>query len=218
MISFTKKEQIVILVVVIGILLVLGYNILIEDDIDIVTSGEETVDIDKIEEENNNLDVINKMETENKEENVEKSRIIYVDISGEVNYPGVYKLKDGSRVIDAVEKAGGLTEEADRNRINLAKKISDEDKIYIPKVGEETIDIKTHTSVEDNVSTNQNLVNINTATNERLKSLPGIGPVLAQRIIDYRNEKKFESIDELINVKGIGEKKFEDIKDLIIVK
>lgn len=140
---------------------------------------------------------------------------IIVHISGQVHNPGVVKLELGARVIDAVNAAGGLKNDADLDKINLAKKLQDEDKIYIPKIGED-IDEKLldfQNSAEDG-----NKININTCTKEELMSLPGIGEVLADRIIQYREKTPFKKVEDLMNVSGIGEKKFESIKDMIIVR
>lgn len=146
---------------------------------------------------------------------------IVVHIEGEVINPGVYELDSDSRVFDAIETAGGLSKDADRKRINLAKKIADEEYIYIPNKDEEDIG----PAYRDNLSTptgtieNTNLININKANIIELKKLPGIGDVLADRIIEYRNERGgFGSIEELKNVNGIGDKRFGDIKDRITVK
>ncbi|MGB9976132.1 MAG: helix-hairpin-helix domain-containing protein [Thermovenabulum sp.] len=131
---------------------------------------------------------------------------IYVYVTGAVKNPGVYKLRDGDRVKDLVEIAGGLGENADLLSVNLAKKLTDEEKIHIPYVNESD----SGNSVKDG------RININTADETELDKLPGIGPSLAKRIIDYRNTHgPFKKIDEIKNVAGIGDKKFQDIKDLI---
>ncbi|KYO64745.1 ComEA family DNA-binding protein [Thermovenabulum gondwanense] len=131
---------------------------------------------------------------------------IFVYITGAVKNPGVYKLRDGDRVKDLVEIAGGLDENADLLSVNLAKKLTDEEKIHIPRVDESG----SEKSVKDG------RININTADETELDKLPGIGPSLAKRIIDYRNTHgPFKKIDEIKNVAGIGDKKFQDIKDLI---
>lgn len=137
---------------------------------------------------------------------------ILVDIIGEVNNPAMVEVESKDRLKIAIEKAGGLTEKADRDSINLAQKLTDGAQYVIPKKGEE---------LKINYSENQKLegkVNINTADKDELKTLSGIGDVLAQRIIDYRNENNgFKSIDDINNVKGIGEKKFQEIKTEICI-
>ncbi|MGB9812507.1 MAG: helix-hairpin-helix domain-containing protein [Thermovenabulum sp.] len=138
-------------------------------------------------------------------ENAEEKKI-YVYITGAVKHPGVYNLKDGDRIKDLVELAGGLLEDADIESVNLAKKLSDEEKIHIPFKGE--------TSTERLIKDNR--ININTADETELDKLPGIGPSLAKRIVDYRNTHgPFKKIDDIKNVAGIGDKKFEDLKGLI---
>lgn len=137
---------------------------------------------------------------------------ILVDIIGEVNNPAMVEVESKDRLKIAIEKAGGLTEKANRDSINLAQKLTDGAQYVIPKKGEE---------LKINYSENQKLegkVNINTADKDELKTLSGIGDVLAQRIIDYRNENNgFKSIDDINNVKGIGEKKFQEIKTEICI-
>ncbi len=134
---------------------------------------------------------------------------IYVDIDGAVNKPGVYELHDGGRVNDAINMAGGLLDNAYTKNLNKAKKLIDGEKIYI--ISEE------EALIEEELNESSKLINLNTASINDLMSLPGIGEVYAQRIIDYRTEKKFEQIDEIKNISGIGEKTFDKIKDLITV-
>ena len=136
---------------------------------------------------------------------------ISVYISGQVKNISVVELEDdGSlRLVDAVNAAGGLTDFADADAINLAAPLSDGQHVHIP-----TKDIF---FMPQNIS-NADLVNINTADAERLATLKGIGPALAQRIIDYREQNgAFKSIDEIKNVRGIAEKKFAAFKDKITI-
>lgn len=146
---------------------------------------------------------------------------IYVQISGEIKYPGVYEMLDGDRVFQLVEKAGGLTENADVNSINLSKKLIDGEKVIIfakKELNNEQNLINQTSSSLTTQSNKSNLININTATQSELESLPGIGPTLAQRIIEYReNNGYFQKIEDIKKVSGIGDKKFEAIKDLITV-
>lgn len=149
-------------------------------------------------------------------------RHIFLHIIGEVNSPGIIELEEKSRLIDAVEKAGGLTELADTNKINLAYVLSDGQKIYIPSIYDEKIENYITEEIGENVLQEdlkfQNMVNINNATQTELETLPGVGASTALKIINYRNEHgKFKSIDELKNVPGIGESKFREIKDQICV-
>ena len=136
-----------------------------------------------------------------------------VYISGQVYSPGIYELVLGDRVVDAVNMAGGLSKQADLDKINLAKKVNDEEKIYIPAIGEEipfSVDVETN-------SQESGKININVASSADLESLPGIGEVIAGRIIEYRKTNKFNSIEDILEVSGIGDAKFESIKDLISI-
>lgn len=144
-------------------------------------------------------------------ENEEKEEIT-IHIIGEVKYPGIVILKSGQRIVDAIEAAGGETEEADLNKLNLAQILNDGDKIYVPNKTDEIEDYKDTTG-------ESSTVNLNTATLEELTSLPGIGESTAQKIIDYRRQNgKFKAIEDLKNVSGIGESKFDNIKDKITVR
>lgn len=151
---------------------------------------------------------------------------IYVHITGEIKYPGVYEMENGDRVFQLVEKAGGVTENADISLINLSKKLIDGEKIVIfaKKAIIDTGSLSSSTNQSNNsISTNSsvnvsNLININTASQKELEELPGIGPTLSQRIIDYREKNGyFQTIEDIKKVSGIGDKKFEAIKDLITV-
>jgi len=155
------------------------------------------------------------MELEDESE-PEDNGIIMVHISGQVHNPGLVELPYGSRVIDAVNLAGGLKKDADLDKMNLAKKLTDEEKIYIPKIGEEEIPIGDFIDGQNNDSNSK--ININICSKEELMSLPGIGEVLAGRILEYREQNPFKTIDDIKNVSGIGEKKFESIKELITTR
>jgi len=137
---------------------------------------------------------------------------VTIDMAGEVIKPGVYKLNDGDRIIDALVMAGGLGLKADREwvekNLNQAEKLVDGQKIYIPKIGEE---IENDNKV---LGKTDSVIRLNTATIEDLDKLTGIGPAIAQRIIDYRTKNGgFKDINELKLVSGIGDKLFEKIKD-----
>ena len=141
---------------------------------------------------------------------------IFVHISGAVNNEGVIELENNSRIKDAIEKAGGLKENADISNINLASILEDGIKIYIPTIEENKEEVN---NVKDECNYNDNYININTATQAELESLPGIGPTTALKIINYRKGNgKFSSIEDIKKVSGIGESKFNSIKDLIKVK
>ena len=148
---------------------------------------------------------------------------VYVDVDGAVASPGVYRLKDGARVAQAIDAAGGLTPEADVTGLNRASKVADGQKIYVPKVGEQQANASGGGSDDSAVSTSgvsdsAGLVNINTASAAELQTLSGIGPSMAQSIIDERTKNgAFASVDDLMRVSGIGEKKLAKIKDCICV-
>ena len=173
-----------------------------------------------------NQEATNMQETENKE-------TIIVHITGEVKNWGVIELEKGSRVIDAVNIAGGFTDEADVNKVNLAYVLTDAIKIYIPSKNEDeesVVSTKEYITLDsgDNVITgegdvleekdNNSIVNINSATQTELETLPGIGPSIALKIISYREENgKFSNIEDIKNVSGIGDNKFENIRELICI-
>lgn len=165
------------------------------------------------------------------EENViedENSGKIIIYITGEIQKEGVYELEENSRVLDAIEIAGGLKENANIEDINLAQILEDESKIYIPNKNDENIKNDNQNNI-DNISKNttetikkdgtiikSEKININTASQTELETLPGIGPSTALKIVNYRKEKgKFKNIEDIKNVSGIGESKFSKIKDLI---
>ena len=143
--------------------------------------------------------------------------LITVDVKGAVKSPGIYDLPVGSRVHDAVQKAGGLTEEADSKSLNLAQKISDEALVYVPTKGEEAASQQA-TSGTTPSSSKEKKVNLNKASLEELKQVKGLGGKRAQDIIDHREANgKFKSVDELKKVSGIGAKTMEKLKDYVTV-
>lgn len=146
-----------------------------------------------------------------------------VYISGEIKNSGVYDINDGDRLDDLVKRAGGLTEKADINSINLAMRLEDQMKIYIPNIDENQNINNDNTNlaigqVSNDLTDLQNKkININLASKEELMTLPNIGEKRAQAILDYRLENRFEKIEDIKNVSGIGDKYFEAMKDLITV-
>ena len=157
-----------------------------------------------------------------------KTEMIFVDIKGSVNKPGVYKFDINDRVIDAINKAGGLTKNANTNNINLSQKLTNERVVYVysdNEIKKGNNKLTCNTLCENNIievnncveNTNKDLININTATLEELLTLPGIGESKAKNIIEYREENKFKNIEELMNVNGIGESLFEQIKNKITI-
>ena len=150
----------------------------------------------------------------------ENSNMITIYISGQVNNPGIVTLESNKRLADAIDILGGVTKDADLNRVNMALKIKDEEHYIIPKIGEET---SNDNLLIDNIKDlsekgENNKININLATIEELEDLPGIGEATANKIIRYRDENgNFKNIDEIKNVNGIGDKKYEDLKELISI-
>lgn len=146
---------------------------------------------------------------------------IQVHVAGAVVRPGVYDLPEGARVLDAVEAAGGFVAEADKNALNLAARVEDGARLDIPYlagfVPEEESGFVVVTEGTP-ASKTADLVNINTASVEELDQLPGIGPTIAQRIVAYREQYgPFASIEDIVNVSGIGQATYNQIKDLITV-
>ena len=143
--------------------------------------------------------------------------VIFVDIKGAVKNPGVYQMKVGDRVKDALDAAGGLTAEADSQKVNLAKRIEDQMVIVVPKVGEEAEEIPAGET--RNEATKEGKVNINTATVEELKTLKGVGEKKAEAIIEYRKKNgSFQTKEDLMKVRGIGKKLFESFQERIVTQ
>ena len=153
---------------------------------------------------------------EEKEESPEQD-LITVDVKGAVKSPGIYDLPVGSRVHDAVQKAGGLTEQADSKSLNLAQKVSDETLVYVPSKGEEAASQQAASGTTPS-SSKEKKVNLNKASLEELKQVKGLGGKRAQDIIDHREANgKFKSVDELKKVSGIGAKTIEKLKNYVTV-
>jgi competence protein ComEA len=153
----------------------------------------------------------------------EEAAIIIVDVKGQVKMPGVYSSNQGERVIDVIQRAGGLTENADESKVNFAEHVQDAMVIYIPAKGEEGITVAAGTTGTPSHtvggSTNQAKINLNKADINELQKLPGIGPSKATAIIEYRETNgSFKSVEDMKNISGIGDKTFEKLKDLIIVQ
>lgn len=228
---FNDKRKIIIFVVSILIISILFIIYIINRNseknmIDLNSLiGEEdktklNINQESISNEENSINIINEKQS---------SETIVVHITGEVKKEGVIYLEKGSRIIDAIKEAGGETKQADLSQVNLAYELQDGQKLYIPNknekiseyiIDESVVESKSSTGLSGNKEDGgKNVkVNINTATLEELDNLPGIGPSLAERIIEYREENgKFNSIEDIQNVKGIGESKYNDIKEKIIV-
>lgn len=140
---------------------------------------------------------------------------ILVDVSGAVNQPGVYSLPYGSRVMDAIEASGGLSNVAVVKSLNMAALLEDGQKLWVP---EATVTPEPGMAIPERSSEIGILVNINLASQSQLEELPGIGEVIARRIIAYRETNgPFFKIEDIMKVEGVGEAKFEALKDLITV-
>ncbi|SEQ53804.1 competence protein ComEA [Ignavigranum ruoffiae] len=167
-------------------------------------------------------------ENQTNSEQIETSNqsLIFVDLQGEVERPGVYQLELGSRMVDLLEKAGGLTQEAYDRNINRAMVLEDQMSVYIENIHEidqqDAINIEAIVRPEDPDKKEDNssaLVNINLAEVEELQTLNGIGPAKAQAIVSFREKNgAFESIESIKEVPGIGPKIFENIEAMIVVK
>ena len=213
MINLNLKQKKIILIIILVIALITYYYLYTKNNTEEIN--------------NENLEITN---NETQEESKEEEKIV-VHITGAVNKEGIVELQEGARIADAIEKAGGARENADIKNINLATVLEDGMKVHIPTIEEtqankqnENINIENNansqiatetTNITSNTKT-QGKININTATEEELDTLPGIGPSTAAKIIDYRKENgKFKNIEEIKEVSGIGDAKYEKIKDLI---
>ena len=214
-----NKKKVIILLVFVSLTILLVYYFLFYH-----SSNDEIIISDSIE---NNSNVISN----------DTMDILYVDIKGQVNVPGVYSFKqdNNARINDLIEKAGGLTKDADTSTINLSKKLEDEMTVIIYSKKEIDNYVKTQNELskklelcetkvknnacikEKNDQTKTSRVNINSASHDELITIPGIGDAKANAIIEYRNNSKFNSIEDIKNVEGIGENLFASIKEYITV-
>lgn len=165
----------------------------------------------------NQSDINVEAATENPETETED---LYVDIGGAVHRPGVYKVENGTRLYEVIELAGGLTSDADTDSVNQAAFVEDGVKVIIP-IYVETDEV--NPGVKQDVNATQSgpdvsgTVNINSADKDTLKTLPGIGDVIADRIIEYRSLNRFQTKEDIMNVKGIGNSIYDKIKDGIVI-
>ena len=160
-------------------------------------------------------DSLDEKEDGNQKEEAVEQDLITVDVKGAVKSPGIYDLPVGSRINDAIQKGGGLTDNADSKSINLAQRISDEALVYVPTKEEAT----SQEAQSNASSTKENKkVNLNKASLEELKQVKGLGAKRAQDIIDHRESNgKFKSVDDLKKVSGIGAKTIEKLKEYVTV-
>ena len=161
--------------------------------------------------------VVTTVLAEKAEVSTTQETVIFVDIKGAVKNPGVYQMKVGDRVKDALDAAGGLTDEADSQKVNLAKRLEDQMVIVVPKVGEEAEEIPAGATSKEEAK--EGKVNINTATVEELKTLKGVGEKKAEAIIEYRKKNgSFQTKEDLMKVRGIGKKLFESFQERIVTQ
>ena len=216
--KFNKK----IILLSIIIIFIIGIYYLFIRDRDYLESG-------------SNMNILNTNEEEGIENKIsitEDKEKIVIYVAGAVKNEGIYELDENSRIADCIEKAGGLTDDANIKDINLAFVLEDGMKVYIPKnseinevkdetstyVSKENGSANTGTSTSKNTSAKSSKININTADQTDLETLPGIGPSTAQKIINYRKENgKFGSIEDIKKVSGIGDSKYSKIKDYITI-
>lgn len=176
--------------------------------------------------ENISQDIIINNQTENTTEENNNQEKIVIHITGAICNEGIYELEENSRIADAVKMAGGLKEDADLKQINLAYVLEDGMKINIPSKNDnsnENINNTENYITKEKLNSSNNTnsaktskININSATQTELETLPGIGPSTALKIINYRKEKgKFNKIEDIKNVNGIGKSKFNKIKEFI---
>lgn len=228
------KDYVIIGVIVIAVIIFMIINLgkireFENKDNDKITNVESSINTDNDKNEENK-----EQKDYNRKEQIVDGGGIFVHIDGYINNPGVYEIKENDRIKTLIDKAGGFKEGYSIKNINLAAKLSDGDKIYIPSVLEEknsenNNNINTNSSGKgQNVKTDRNNVsviknnnskiNINTANMSELKQITGIGESTANKIIDYReNVGKFKKIEDIKEVKGIGDAKYESLKNKITI-
>lgn len=226
------RDYIIIGIIIISVITFMVLNIgKVKEFEEKETTGNIEKNITVSEESKDNKE--NEDNEEDKKENISSETGIFVHIDGYVNNPGVYQIKENERINVLIEKAGGLKNGYSIKNINLAAKLSDGDKVYIPSIEEEKSlgnqnnnnvnTVVKHTNNGNNLNNNvsitkNNKININTANVSELKQITGIGESTANKIIDYRqNVGKFKKIEDIKEVKGIGDSKFESLKNKITI-
>ncbi|MGD6872666.1 helix-hairpin-helix domain-containing protein [Sutcliffiella horikoshii] len=210
------KMKVLVSISVLALISVLGWSSLNESKSD--SSMQQISFIEEVQGEE--VGGNNSEEIEEPEEVEVVTQEVLIDIKGHVMQPGVYRMKIGDRIIDAVEKAGGFMEGADSDKVNLAALLADEMVIIVPKEGEVIDEVVQQpvTNESDLTGNSGGLVNINTASEEELTSLTGIGPSKAKAIVDYRKENGlFKKEEDIMQVSGIGQKSFEKLRNEITV-
>lgn len=233
-----NKEKIIgtVCILLIAIVFTIGGYLINRDQKSFKSEDDIFVETKEIKEENIFNDVEEKDKSDNNlknEGNIDNSKTdenIVVDIKGAVKNPKEYKLNKGSRIRDLIDKAGGLTEDANKDMIHFSKILADEDCIIIPKLGEENTETVINQSGELpnnlqnnnkslNNSSSSGKININKASIEELQSLPGIGETRAKAIVDYRDlNGGFKSVEELSNIDGIGSKTMDKLVDKVDIR
>ena len=227
------KDYLIIGVIVIAVIIFMIINLgkikeFENKDNDKMTNVESSINTDDDKSEENK-----EQKDDNSKEQIVNGGGIFVHIDGHINNPGVYEIKENDRIKTLIDKAGGFKEGYSIKNINLAAKLSDGDKIYIPSVSEEKV-IENNNNINTNLSgkgqnvksdrnnvsimKNNSKININTANMSELKQITGIGESTANKIIDYReNVGKFKKIEDIKEVKGIGDAKYESLKNKITI-
>ena len=228
------KDYLIIGVIVIAVIIFMIINLgkikeFENKDNDKITNVESSINIDNDKNEENK-----EQKDDNSKEQIVNGGGIFVHIDGYINNPGVYEIKENDRIKTLIDKAGGFKEGYSIKNINLAAKLSDGDKIYIPSVSEEKVSENNNNNININSSgkgqnvksdrnnvsimKNNSKININTANISELKQITGIGESTANKIIDYReNVGKFKKIEDIKEVKGIGDAKYESLKNKITI-
>lgn len=228
------KDYVIIGVIVIAVIIFMIINLgkikeFENKENDKMTNVESSINTDNDKSEENK-----EQKDDNSKEQIVNGGGIFVYIDGYINNPGVYEIKENDRIKTLIDKAGGFKEGYSIKNINLAAKLSDGDKIYIPSVSEEKVSENNNNNININssgkgqnvkndrnnvsVMKNNSKININTANISELKQITGIGESTANKIIDYReNVGKFKKIEDIKEVKGIGDAKYESLKNKITI-
>ena len=212
-IDFFMKWKLYILIILI-MLTTFFFYLLNDNNNDLIQNSQERQS--KISDQQiKNSKKLNKKEVSIQKDNTKETKI-FIDIKGAVKHPNVYEMASSNRVIVALNKAEVL-KDADLSQLNLSEKLVDQKLIYVPKKGENSMKINSQQSTLNSsdvkINTNQPL-NLNSATEEQLKNIPGIGPSKAKEILNYREQNHgFNSIDDLMKIKGFGKKTFEKLKE-----
>lgn len=226
MYNFNKKQKIILGILITIVIAFICYYVYAKE--------EESMTEFDLQDNMEASEIQSKEETKQQEEKYSDDRIV-IHVSGAVNKEGIVELKVNSRISDAIDQAGGIREDASIEEINLAYKLEDGMKIHIPtKQEKQQKEISNQTNISEVTTTSGIMesnkteekterkgtikVNINTATQTQLETLPGIGPSTAIKIMTYRKEKgKFSKIEEIKEVNGIGDSKYDKIKDFICI-